>query len=360
MTKEFMMSFPACPRRLWLILLLFVSPLILHAAPELDIPALINVVKTLSSEGDRMGALNTLSQSKDPRVYDLLIATLNDPDMAMRGCACIDLGIYGDPRADDTLVKEMNADDSIETAFAAQALSRLHDSRLLPVLISRLQKNPPDRDETYTRQIFREIITGLGAAAAEPLAKAMGGRQQAFFRVWAVEMLLALGDAATAQVAAALQSPDPGERLGAAMVLARHKDARAVDPLLEAMRTTDPLLRQSAIIALGWTGDQRAVAPLVECYAEKNDGFTPLVTRALGENGSRQAADALLLVLHDPRVNRDNAVTLALLRIPLPAAVTGALQQLKEKDANSLHYYAGRLLLATADEKMIRRSSAGC
>ena len=67
-------------------------------ADQLDLP----VLQKQAHHGTRLEreqALAVLASIRDAGIYDLLVATLDDPDVELRGAAALDLGVFGDPRA---------------------------------------------------------------------------------------------------------------------------------------------------------------------------------------------------------------------------------------------------------------------
>ena len=71
---------------------------LLDLSDQLDLPHLQEKAHH-GGRVDREQALATLAAIRDPQIYELLMATLDDADVELRGAAALDLGVLGDPRA---------------------------------------------------------------------------------------------------------------------------------------------------------------------------------------------------------------------------------------------------------------------
>ncbi len=87
----------------------------------------------------------------------------------------------------------------------------------------------------------------------------------------AIEALVKLGKSGTGPLLEAMRHPSTAQC--AARVLAKTKDAQALDPLVTALKDADPLVRRGAAIGLGALGDRRAVKPLTELLLEDPDPY---------------------------------------------------------------------------------------
>jgi HEAT repeat protein len=104
----------------------------------------------------------------------------------------------------------------------------------------------------------------------------------------------------------ALQDKNPGLKQGAASVLGRIGDERAVEPLIKVL-TTDKgsRVRLRAAIALGQIGSERAVEPLIKVLTtDKGSRVRLEAAIALGQIGSERAIEPLIKVLTTDKGSR--------------------------------------------------------
>ena len=150
---------------------------------------------------------------------DYYIATLSDDDSSnyTRGMAAKTLGLLGDKRAVDPLIKALADDRGWVRADYARALGQLGDKRAIDPLIKALA----DEEGTMgtTRGAFVHALGQLGDAAVDPLIKALSDGDR-MLRGWAAYALGKLGD------------------------------KRAVDPLIKALADDDSRVRNAAEAAL--------------------------------------------------------------------------------------------------------------
>lgn len=78
-----------------------------------------------------------------------------------------------------------------------------------------------------------------------------------------------------------LKDEDPSRRWKAAEGLARLRDERVVDPLIDALSDDDWRVRQKAAWALGQIGDQRALLPLRRALLHESEGVKEIIMESL-------------------------------------------------------------------------------
>jgi HEAT repeat protein len=232
----------------------------------------------------------------DPRVYEPLIAALDDAQPDIRSLALSFLLLqrrdaFDDPRLAEKVVEGL-ADDAPNVRIAAanvlsQAVERaamLDRQRVAAALIAALDdENDGVRaaaaeaagawkltgavdallrrlDDAAVRVLAAEALGRIGdPRAIAPLRRLLPGQDP---RV--IVALGELGDRASVPALIALLERGPASaQQAAAQALGKMRDPRAVDPLIALMRTGPPFIHDVAR-ALGDIGDPRAVEPLLE------------------------------------------------------------------------------------------------
>ena len=227
--------------------------------------------------------------TRDPRVADLLIAALKDPEAQVRSTAVDALGELGLPAAVGpliTLLRNPNAGlrpaEAIKTNAnalrqkAASALGDIGDARAVEPLIATLT-DPDD---------------GVRTSAIKALGKSKDPR--------VAGPLISL-----------LKDKNPEIRQEAVEALGTAKAAGAVDALIDVLKGTDNLLRTNAAKSLGEIGDPRAVGPLIAALKEPKFGLRMNVTQALGQIGDPRAVEPLIAELKDRNPMSANQVFIA-------------------------------------------------
>jgi HEAT repeat protein len=238
------------------------------------------------------------SYTRDPRVIDLLISALRDPDAVVRSNAVEKLGQIGTSRAVEPLLAVLSDASSAASATRwgptiqmtiIEALGRIGDARALDALVSALQS---------PTEAVRQHAAGALGDIKDPRAM--------------VPLIAALND------------KSPSVQASAAKSLGQIKDPRAVEPLAETLDKTitelesaapgyDPRYEvvENAAKALGEIGDARAIPPLLvtlksmAALMEKTPASpsarfaVPQVTEALGKLGA-SAVDALSAASKNP------------------------------------------------------------
>jgi HEAT repeat protein len=78
-----------------------------------------------------------------------------------------------------------------------------------------------------------------------------------------------------------LKDEDPSQRWKAIEGLARIKDERAVEPLIDELSDEDWRVRQKAAWALGVIGNPRAILPLRRAFREERESVKEIIVEAL-------------------------------------------------------------------------------
>ena len=209
----------------------------------------------------RVETIRTLGRFHDPRIAGRLAAIMTKhADSEARQAAAFALGELRDARAVEPLLVLLTAQIPGNRALAAQLLGMIGDARAVEPLLADLQR----RDEIDV--VWDRAITSLGqigdARAANGLIAVLATPTRA--REEAIDALVALGQPAVPALSTALADTNPKIRSGAAWVLGRIGDNRALEPLLGALQDTDISTRYRVVDSLGQFSDQpRIVAPLI-------------------------------------------------------------------------------------------------
>lgn len=129
------------------------------------------------------------------------------------------------------------------------------------------------------------------------LIKALGYEKDAGVRQAAAKALITFGASAMEDLAPALQDKNVYIRHGAAWVLGRTSDKRAVPLLLPLLKDPKPSIREVAASSLGNLGDGIAVESLIQMLQDENNGVRKAAARALGELHDSKAVDPLINML---------------------------------------------------------------
>jgi HEAT repeat protein len=224
-----------------------------------DRRAVETVVRALWGDDSKLAAKALITLG--PRAVTPLIRVL---DQSYNYRAAEVLGILGDKRAVEPLIKTLADRKAGGRAVAAEALGKLRDARAITPLIEIL------RDEAWS--VRKAAATVLGTfgddRAVEPLIKLLRDDNKEV-RKASVESLGQLGD------------------------------ARAVEPLVEL--AGDFHVGEVAAEALGKLRDSRAVDALIQALAKSGFGDCSAVARALGQLGDGRAIEALIGALGSGR-----------------------------------------------------------
>jgi HEAT repeat protein len=135
------------------------------------------------------------------------------------------------------------------------------------LLVQQTRFTPGARSRDWGRE---QVLLSLGEAAVAPLAAELNASEPVTRR-WAASLLTQVKGAAES-AAAALRplsaDPDPEVRLAVGQALASVKDAQALELLLPAAGRGVPWMRYGALHALGELGDPRAIPGLVRAFQD--------------------------------------------------------------------------------------------
>ena len=244
------------------------------------IEPLIALLQSDAAAPVRRDALRILADFDEPRMRELLLSALGDPEVMLRKLALEVLKSSEDPELPDQLLRELELRGREFRRMAVELLGFLSTPRTVEPLLALLGDPDPD-----IRQIAAK---SLGALAEKR----------------AIDPLLGLLDDPVFEVQqAALQA------------LGHIGDARVLDDLLALLDSAkNIMLRHAVITALGELGDSRAVERLVPLIDRKRDlRIRRAVVDALRRIGDIRVAESLrpLLVDSDQWLRKSAAGALA-------------------------------------------------
>jgi HEAT repeat protein len=135
------------------------------------------------------------------------------------------------------------------------------------LLVQQTRFTPGVRSRDWIRE---QVLLSLGEAAVAPLAAELSASEPVTRR-WAANLLRQV-KGAEEPAAAALRplsaDPDPEVRFAVGQALAAVKDAQALEILLPLANSGVPWMRYGALHALGGLGDPRAIPGLVRAFQD--------------------------------------------------------------------------------------------
>lgn len=249
-----------------------------------------------------------------------LATALTDSNWRIAQPAAEALGMLGDSRAVEPLVRALKSTDRRVRDAASEALIRLKDPHALDVLPSVLS-----HPNALCRRSAVEVLGSFGDAREVDLLSAALKDSDLRVRKVAVKSLAKTGDPrAVVPLIEALS--DETVHLEAIVALGEREDTRAVDPLIEKLKGASNI-QKAAAEALGMLGDTRAVGPLIRVLADTSNGANSLgrcgAAFALGQLGDARAVEPLIVAFKgfDGAVREEAGLALRRLREIRPADV---------------------------------------
>jgi HEAT repeat protein len=216
------------------------------AAGGAAVPSLLKLLKS----GDSMQrdfAVRTLGKLNDPQTREPLAAMLSNPRQEVRDAATRLLNQLGDDRAFDRLRQRLRSESTDDRCRAVEELERLGDAKAVEPLLEVLGNDPSE----YVRQYAAEA---LGKFADPRVVPALLGRLADPARPLCKSAAVGLGHAraheAVTPLLPLLDADDRFLRAAAAEALGRIGNPRAVNPLLGKLRDPDASVREKAADAL--------------------------------------------------------------------------------------------------------------
>ncbi|MEI6521337.1 MAG: HEAT repeat domain-containing protein [bacterium] len=316
------------------------------------------------SENEREAAAKHLGLLGDPKVLDLLVRTLSDKGPGVRRAAAVSLGQLKDPKAIDPLIasmKDKGTNPAMRRAIVT-SLGQIGDAKSIPVLLASLRDVDMD-----LRKAASESLVLIGSPAVEYLIELMSCEDE-HTRKEAISMLGKIKDQRAVPKLAKLMHEGGSDRSDAANALnimgwkPSGPEDRALfafvrgkfdEPVAEGKAMVAPLIaikndpsnevRRAVANALGKIADPRSVPALIEMSKDDNPEVRESVARALGVMKDPSSLDALIELLNDPEqyVRPAAARSLGLLKDgralePLMALLNDKKYALRKTAAESL------------------------
>lgn len=334
------------------------------------IEALIAALKDPSSSV-RATAAGMMSRTKSERVIPPLIAALDDPDAEVQSRAIYSIGRVGGPLAKKELIALIQDRDSKDRWGVMNALVQMNDPHLTQFLADVFADRTDKRDvrlmaaeglrgrhdpeavgplietlkdpDSWIRTTAAEILGRMkDPRAAKALAEAMNNPNEQDKTPYS-EALRQIEPPSVASLIEEAKQPETCEK--AIRGLARSKDPRAFDVLLDVLRTPYPgrAIPYGGIIggmvALGGTGVRQVGMPPT-CY--------DAAVRGLAASGDPRAIGPLIEYMRSGPFGRDS-VPYALRRFG-PLAVPGLIALFQDENEMT-RTLAAQTLMSTDDSK---------
>ena len=197
----------------------------------------------------------------------------------------------------ENLQKALGAGDHPDRLRAVDALGKLHDERIVPLLMLAL------KDEEYTiREIAYVSIRDIGVKAMPHLVKAM--KDDSFYVRMYASLAIAdyilenpsrkYDDDLVDALTHALLDKSIYVRRSAYDALKAIEYNKVIKSLISALDDEDYDIRIEAINALGRIGDRRAVKALSRAMDIENESIRKCAAQALGRIGDKRAIGTLI------------------------------------------------------------------
>jgi HEAT repeat protein len=192
------------------------------------------------------------------------------------------------------LVRALGDENEQRFAGAAQTLLMMDVASVVSVIIDSLvEENELQRDGILM------LLRHMGAPAIQLLIDALMTDQE-----WLIDSvagaLCDIGDPSLYALIDALQDPSETRRVGAAVVLGRMRDERAVEALIVTLHDSNVWVRRCAAMSLGKIGAV-TIEPLMAALKDEDVGVRVSAAYALSQIGE-PALFPLLDALHNPNV----------------------------------------------------------
>lgn len=276
----------------------------------------------------RMGA-QFLGGHRDPHAVAALIGALKDPNWEVREFAADSLGQIKDQSAVQPLIAVLDDTNGVVSSAAADSLGRIKDPRAVEPLIAAFRRHPGNP----------LVIKALGELgdhrAITPLIDFMTHAKETYYDGANMENAFrGIGSPAIDPLVTALNDPylsDPNRRIKAriACALFAIKDPRTVATMVRVIRTQE--YGTCAMRGLADSGDPRAIAALIGVMTDPNDPENETASSLLFENGAK-AVEPLVAVLQSPDARSRRLAAKALAQIKDPRAVNALLDALRRRD----------------------------
>ncbi len=251
------------------------------------------------------------------------------------------LADIGDPSTVEPLARALGDTNPEVRRRAAEALKTTADARAIPSLIRALQ----DKD-WHVYVAARDALVHVGPPAVPALVKVFGtaGTRDERVALMAQQALTRIGEPAIKPLIEELASPDTRSREWAAIALGQIGEP-ARDDLLRVLSSSQfAPARAFAADALGRSGTRAAVPTLKAAAKDPNPQVRKAVVDALEAIRDERGADTLAEALRDPDPNVQHAAMLALRGWPT-ATAADILAKMLDDPKPTVRYLAAIALM---------------
>jgi len=189
----------------------------------------------------------------DPRVVDMLIATLGDSDENVKIAAARSLGTIGDVRAVEKLIDTLADSSGLVRSAVAEALGEVKDTRAMDALVARLNDS-----DTLVRKSSADALGKMKHNRAVKTLVAALGDADADVCHYVMEALARIGSPLVVDTLVNTLGQSRGQvRRNSIEVLGRIGLEHNVHQLRLALNEPDERIRQGAAEALAIVADKR-------------------------------------------------------------------------------------------------------
>lgn len=331
----------------------------------LIVPPLTELLKTDYYPEIRYAAIEALQKLKDPSsiaVLEEVLAKGKEP--GIRSKAAEVLGGFHDRRSVAGLIEayQNRGEDWQVREAALTALVHMHDPQKVAGLIKDIRQEPDPLKRADILQVIsasddRNYAGILGQCLADPDARtreiavaglirnknsgailqtALSSRDNAVRTPALLELARRGEPAGLSLLPELLKESDPNNRLQAALILAKNRDDRAFEPLMEIARLKDPAPEDLRTIR-GLTGRSGSAGTGYETAGRKTDLVSSAI-RGLGMLGDRRALSLIQEAANHQNSYIAQAALEALGMLPYPESIRMLIDYIAEDHTQRLNY----------------------
>ena len=246
----------------------------------------------------RVGALQRLVTETDPKNHLALLMRLTaDEDLRLAAAATEALVRVDDPVVVDLMVESAGHANPTVRDGARKYL--LDAAQRDPKLRARMMEALSEGDDGLRRVGVEILLQGSDRKALLAEIGSYARTLPAWMRLRLFDTLRGFGDDVLLPAAHLLKDPDPDAQLSALAMAEAFLDRRSVDAVCALLSDQHEWVRLLACEVLAKLRDERAVEPLVQALGDKRMRWAAVA--ALGRIGSEKALEPLVKVLSDQR-----------------------------------------------------------
>jgi len=267
------------------------------------VPHLITALRSKDS-GMRKSAASALETFRDQRAFEPLISALKDPQASVRSASLRSLGKFDDPRVLDlnrVLLKDESPD--VRRVALGNVLDK-RDQKAVELVIPFLN----DQD-WFVSSLAAKTLGEIGdPSALDALKSLLNDKRFNQDRGKIIESIGGINnDRAVEILVGLLNSPDSAIVKSTIIALGKHKNKKAVKPLLKVAAGNKTYLSH-IITALTGAGATETVEILIDSLTDEDPDIREGAILLLGKTRNERAIEPLRKFLNDPNLQiRENA-----------------------------------------------------